>query len=65
MKERLTQRECDVLEYLAKGFTICEISKKLQLSDSTVITHKNNLKKKLSAKNIPHLVALAIERGIL
>jgi DNA-binding NarL/FixJ family response regulator len=52
-----TRREKDVLELLAKGYCAKEIAKKLFISETTVITHKKNLKKKFNAKNTVELIS--------
>lgn len=54
-----TRREKDVLELLVKGFCAKEIANKLFISETTVITHKKNLKEKFSAKNTVELIAKA------
>ena len=43
---RPTKREKDVLDLLIKGFCAKEIAKQLFISETTVITHKKNLKEK-------------------
>jgi DNA-binding CsgD family transcriptional regulator len=52
-----TRREIDVLDLLEKGFCAKEIADKLFISESTVITHKKNLKEKFHAKNTVELVS--------
>ena len=54
-----TRREKDVLELLVKGFCAKEIANKLFISETTVITHKKNLKEKFNAKNTVELIAKA------
>ena len=48
---RITKRENEVLELLAKGMNRNEIATKLFISDETVKMHTKNLYKKLNAKN--------------
>jgi DNA-binding NarL/FixJ family response regulator len=54
-----TRREQDVLELLVKGFCAKEIAEKLFISETTVITHKKNLKDKFKAKNTVELISKA------
>lgn len=55
----LTKREQDVLRWLKAGKTNWEISRILELSESTVKFHVGNLVSKLGAHNRAHAVALA------
>ena len=54
-----TRREKDVLELLVKGFCAKEIAEKLFISETTVITHKKNLKEKFNARNTAELISKA------
>ncbi len=47
----LTNREKEVLELLAKGYTNPEIAQKLYISPHTVKAHVAAILKKLNAKN--------------
>jgi len=58
-KPSLTKREMDVFNLLAKGLCAKEIAKTLFISETTVITHKRNLKEKFCAKNTVELVSKA------
>ncbi len=49
-------RELQILDYLAKGLTAKETADKLHISTTTVITHRDNLRKKLGCKNCPELI---------
>jgi len=59
LKVLLTNREKQVLQYLAKGYTNLEIGKKLFLAHSTIHTYRKNLLRKFDARNSCHLVFLA------
>ena len=61
----LSKREIEVLELLASGFTCKEIGNQLCISEKTAITHKYHCIKKLQAKNVCHLVSLAMVKGYL
>lgn len=56
----LTEREREVLDLLALGYTGPEIADRLVLGVDTVRTHIRNLKRKLGARTLPHLVALGL-----
>jgi len=48
---KLTKRENEILQLLAKGCTRNQIAKKLFISNETVKMHTKNIYKKLKAKN--------------
>ncbi len=49
--ENLTQRESEILSYVARGFQDKEIAEKLFLSSETVRTHLRNIYKKLHVRS--------------
>jgi DNA-binding NarL/FixJ family response regulator len=53
----LTPRETEVLQLLVKGLCAKEIAKTLFICETTVITHKRNLKDKFCAKNTAELIS--------
>ena len=59
----LTEREQEVLTLIGMGCTTKEISDKLGILETTVNTHKRNLRHKLDAPNEKHLVRYAIKHG--
>jgi DNA-binding NarL/FixJ family response regulator len=61
----LSNREKEVLHYVAKEYTNQEISDTINISVRTVETHKRNLIKKLRVKNVVGLVRFALEQGAL
>jgi DNA-binding NarL/FixJ family response regulator len=61
----LSNREKEVLHYVAKEYTNQEISDTIEISVRTVETHKRNLIKKLRVKNVVGLVRFALEKGPL
>jgi len=61
----LTMREKEVFVLLADGVTIREASEIMCISPKTVETHKSNIMKKLSLKNIADLTKLAIVKGLI
>jgi DNA-binding NarL/FixJ family response regulator len=62
---RLTRRELEVLELVAKGFSNQEIADKLFISRRTVDGHKANLIQKTGSKNIVDLLVYAIKKGLV
>jgi len=63
--EPLSERELEVLQFIAKGLTNQEISNKLFLSMHTVKTHTRNIYSKLGAHHRAEAVAKARGFGIL
>ena len=61
----LTQREKEVLSYLAEGLNNEEIADKLVISKHTVARHRENLMRKLNLHNRSELVKYAIRKGII
>jgi DNA-binding CsgD family transcriptional regulator len=61
-KSLLTKRETDVFNLLAKGMCAKEIAKMLFISETTVITHKKNLKEKFHAKNTVELISNILDQ---
>jgi DNA-binding NarL/FixJ family response regulator len=55
----LTRREIEILHLLVKGLCAKEIAGVLFISETTVITHKKNLKRKFNAKNSVELMSKA------
>ncbi|WP_275119416.1 response regulator transcription factor [Alkalihalobacterium chitinilyticum] len=63
--ESLSQREREVLEWIAKGYSNKEIAENLIISVKTVETHKSNIMEKLHFKTRPELVKYALQKGLL
>lgn len=64
-EQLLTKRELEVLSLLAEGRVKKEISERLQISLSTVVTHVTHIYEKLNAPNAPSAIAKAFQLGIL
>jgi DNA-binding NarL/FixJ family response regulator len=62
--DRLTDRECQVLDLLARGLSNGEIARALTLSEHTVKTHVQNLLHKLRLRNRVHAAIYAFESGL-
>jgi len=63
--EPLSEREIEVLQFIAKGLTNQEISNKLFLSMHTVKTHTRNIYSKLGVHHRAEAVAKARAFGII
>ncbi len=61
----ISPRETEVIMLLANGLTHKEIATELYLSRHTINTHVKNIQHKLSAKNVAHMIWLAIKRDII
>ncbi len=61
-KPLLSEREREVLRWVADGKTSWEVSRILSISQHTVLTHQRNAKQKLEAVNNVHAVVKAILR---
>lgn len=61
----LSERECEVLEQIARGQSIEDISASLFLSPHTVRTHIKNILRKMGARTRAHAVAMAISEEII
>lgn len=62
--ELLTEREAEVLKYLAEGFNYKSVAKKLFISESTVKTHINNIFTKLQVNDRTQAVLYALKHDL-
>ena len=61
----ISNRELPVLKILISGASNKQIAKQLFISESTVITHRKNLLRKLRCKNCIELVYKALKLGYI
>ena len=61
----LSNREQQILRFLAEGMQTKEIASKLFISVKTVENHRANIMKKLNVKNIVELIKYAAKIGII
>jgi len=61
----LTDREHEILTYLAEGANNEEIAKSLVISPKTVARHRENIMRKLNLHSRAELVRYAIRKGII
>jgi two-component system invasion response regulator UvrY len=62
---KLSAREFEVFEQLARGQSVAQISETLKLSGSTVGTHLYNIKQKLGLNNQAEMTLLAMRYGLI
>lgn len=62
---KLTERETEILNEVARGYKRAEISKHLEISVGTVGNHINNIYKKLEVSSSMEAVSRASKMGIL
>jgi two-component system, NarL family, response regulator NreC len=63
--DKLTDRERDVLRFVASGFTAPEIGEKLFISPKTVDTYKQRISEKLGLAHRSDYVQFALKLGLL
>jgi len=63
--ESLSDREKQVLGWIAKGYSNKEIAENLIISVKTVETHKSHVMEKLGLRTRPDLVKYALKKGLL
>jgi two-component system, NarL family, response regulator NreC len=61
----LTDREREVLGWLARGLSSKEVAQHLDISVRTVETHRANLMHKLGVKSVALLIQVALREGII
>ncbi len=61
----LTEREQEILNLVAKGFSAKQIAENLNLSEHTVKTHRKNILKKCQCNNTAELVAESMIAGLV
>jgi DNA-binding NarL/FixJ family response regulator len=62
---KISRREREVLELIAKGLTTSEIAEKLFISITTVETHRKSLLAKFETKNTASLIHIATQLKII
>ena len=61
----LSPREREVLQLVAEGKSNKEVATLLNLSTSTVETHRARIMQKLNLKGVPELILYAVRKGII
>jgi len=62
---QLTQREIEIIEFVALGLTNKEIAEKLFISHRTVDTHRTNVMKKIKVTNVAGLIRFAFSHKLI
>ncbi len=65
ISEDLTEREMEVLNLLAKGYTNREIAEQLVITERTVKFHVSSILRKLDAGNRTEAVSIAAQQGLV
>jgi DNA-binding NarL/FixJ family response regulator len=63
--DQLTDREREVLRFVAEGLSTKEIASRLEISARTVETHRAHLMSKLGIRSVARLTQFAIREGML
>lgn len=63
--EPITEREREVLKFVAEGLSTKEIATRLDISTRTVETHRANLMRKLGLHSVARLTQYAIREGLI
>jgi DNA-binding NarL/FixJ family response regulator len=61
----LTDREREVLQLVAEGRTNKEVAGLLNVSLTTVETHRTHILQKLGLHSVPELILYAVRKGII
>lgn len=64
-RERISEREKEVLDLISAELTMKEIAHRLFISQHTVISHRKNLMDKMEARNTAGLIRRGFECGYL
>ena len=62
---KLTRREKEILKLILEEMTTSEISSKLNITTSTIETHRSSLLNKTGSKNVVGLIKFTLEKGLL
>ena len=63
--ERLSEREVEVLRFLARGMTNAEVAHELYLGEATIKTHVSNVLTKLELRDRAQAVVFSYESGLV
>jgi DNA-binding NarL/FixJ family response regulator len=61
----VTEREVEIIKFIAEGYSNKQIADKLSLSTHTVNTHRKNIMNKLSVNNTAGIVMFAVKNNLL
>lgn len=63
--DRLTEREREIFDVMARGFTNLQIAEQFTISEGTVRTHVANILGKLAIRDRTQLTIYALKRGLI
>ena len=61
----LSAREKDVLTYIAAGKSRAQVAHDLKISENTLRVYLDSARHKLNALNVPHAVAVGVQKGVI
>lgn len=61
----LTEREIEILELFAQGYTGTEIARQLWITHNTVRSHVRRMREATGTDTVAHLVAVGYRTGVL
>lgn len=61
----LSERELEIIKYIAEGYTNVQIANHLILSNHTINTHRKNIMNKLGVKNTAGIVMYAVKMNLV
>jgi DNA-binding CsgD family transcriptional regulator len=61
----LTKREIEILRAIALGLSAKEVAKQLKIAPRTVERHIDHIRLKTRTRNRSHMVAFAIDNGLV
>ncbi len=64
-KGPLTERQMQVLKLIAEGKKSNEIGLELCISPRTVERHAIDMRMRMQAKNLPHLISICYQKGLI
>lgn len=63
--KNFSEREIQVIQLVAQGFTTREIAQKMFLSEKTLEKHRTNIIKKSGLKNMTAVINYALQKGVI
>lgn len=65
LDEQLSDRELEILQLIAEGYTSAEIAEKLEISKRTAETHRTNIMRKLGINSQIEIIRMAFRNGLI
>jgi DNA-binding NarL/FixJ family response regulator len=65
LKEKLSQREIEIIRLISDGMSTKQIADSICLSPFTIETHRKNINSKLNVKNVGELLKVARQENII